>query len=271
MLVLVLVVMMAAAVLVVVVVVMLVLVLVVMMAAAAHAVLVVMVMVVMMALGCQNGLDVNQRLLNRSAVFDGGQNLLAGQLVPRRGDDGALRVVLADQADGLFDLRRVGGLRAAHDDAGGGLELILIKLAEVLQVHLALGHVHHGGAAGDFSLAGGAELGHNVDDLGELAHAGGLDDDALGMELLADLIQRIAEIAGQRAADAAGIQLGHLDARALHEAAVDAHLAVFVLQQHDLLAMEGLRDQLFDQSRLSSAQKAGNDVNFRHNGCLRCR
>src|SRR5699024_2219451 len=52
--------------------------------------------------------------------------------------------------------------------------------------------------------------------------------------------------------------------RHLQKAAVDADLAELVLDQHHLLPLEGLTDQLFDQSRFACAQKAGKNIDL---GC----
>ena len=84
------------------------------------------------------------------------------------------------------------------------------------------------------------------------------------MILIYDLAQRLAEIAHQGAADAAGVHLGHLNAGLLHEAAVDADLAEFVFDQHDLLARQGFLKQLLDQRGLARAQEAGENINLRH-------
>ena len=72
------------------------------------------------------------------------------------------------------------------------------------------------------------------------------DDDAVGVVLLHHLLQGGAEIAHQRAADAAGVQLVDLDAAFLQKAAVNADLAELVLDQHHLLTGKGLFDELFD-------------------------
>ena len=50
----------------------------------------------------------------------------------------------------------------------------------------------------------------------------------------------------------------------LQKAAVNADLAELVFDQHQLLALIGLLQQLFDERRLARAQKAGNNVNFCH-------
>ena len=108
------------------------------------------------------------------------------------------------------------------------------------------------------------QIHHGAADVGELAHAGGLDDDAVGMIGVHQLVQCGLKVAHQRAADAAGIQFGNLDAGIAHEAAVHADLAVFVFQQNDLLVIERAAEQFFDQRGFARAQEAGYNVDFGH-------
>ena len=140
-------------------------------------------------------------------------------------------------------------------------DLVVVELAEVLDIHLALRrvadrhrrvHVHALHAL------------HGADDVAQLADAAGLDQDAVGVVGLDHLVQRLGEVAHQGAADAAAVELVHLDARLGHEAAVDADLAEFVLDQHELLARVGLRDQLLDQRGLARAQEAGKNIYLCH-------
>ena len=49
---------------------------------------------------------------------------------------------------------------------------------------------------------------HHAADIAELADAGGLDDDAVGSKLLQYLLESLAKITYQRAADAAGVHFG---------------------------------------------------------------
>ena len=84
------------------------------------------------------------------------------------------------------------------------------------------------------------------------------------MILVNHLAQRFAEVAHEAAADAAGVHLCHLNAGLFHEAAVNADLTEFVLDEHDLLAHEALFQQLLDEGRLSSSEKAGKNINFSH-------
>ena len=84
------------------------------------------------------------------------------------------------------------------------------------------------------------------------------------MELSLHVLQSLVEVAHQRTADAAGGHLGDLDAGFLQEAAVNVDLAKFVFDQHQLFALVGFRQQLFDECGLTGAQEAGDDVDFCH-------
>ena len=229
--------------------------------AAALAVLV--MLVVMMRMLMHDGLE---HLLSKIVILlHRGENLRAGELIPRRGDDAGLVVMLAKERDGGLQLLLAHLLAAGKQDGAGVFDLIEEELAEVLDVHAALHRIRDGHEAAhgriiEFLL----HALNGADNVGELAHAGRLDEDAVRMILIDDLAQRLAEIAHQGAADAAGVHLGDLDAGLLHEAAVDADLAELVLDEHDLLAREGFLEQLLDQRGLARAEEAGENINLRH-------
>ena len=229
---------------------------------AAAAVLVVMVVLMLLVELC------HQLLCQGGAASHGGQDLVAGQVVPGGGDDDGVGVLLLHQSDDLLELLLLHVLGAAEDDGAGVLDLVVEELTKVLHVHLALLGVDHGHRAAQLHFA---LLGHVADGLGyvgELAHAGGLDEDAVGVILLQHLPQSLAEVAHQGTADTAGVHLGDLDAGVLEETAVNADLTKFIFNQNDLLAGEGFRQQFFDQRGLPSAQKAGDNINGCHKGYL---
>ena len=280
MLVLVLVVVVMAAVVVVVIVIMVVMVMlmlvlvvilvVMMMAAAVVVVLIVVVMVMMVVLvlilvgmGHVGGAGLGQQLGDEVALaVHDGDDLCAGQDGPVGGDDGGGGVLLCQQGDGGSDLLLTGVAGAAQDDAGRMADLVVIELTEVLHIHLDLVHVGDGDKAvqDDGQILGDAldGAGH----VGQLADARRLNEDAVRVVGLDDLLQCLAEVADQAAADTAGVQLIDLNAGLTHEAAVDADLAEFVLDQDDLLTGEGLLDELFDKGGLAGAEEAGENVDF---------
>ena len=282
MLVLVLIVVVMAAVVVVVIVIMvvmmmlvlvLIVVLVVMMMAAAVVVVLVLIVVVMVmmvvlvlilvGMGHVGGSGLGQQLGDEVALaVHDGDDLCAGQDGPVGGDDGGGGVLLCQQGDGGSDLLLTGVAGAAQDDAGRMADLVVIELTEVLHIHLDLVHVGDGDKAvqDDGQILGDAldGAGH----VGQLADARRLNEDAVRVVGLDDLLQCLAEIADQAAADAAGVQLIDLNAGLAHEAAVDADLAEFILDQDDLLTGEGLLDELFDKGGLAGAEEAGENVDF---------
>jgi len=82
--------------------------------------------------------------------------------------------------------------------------------------------------------------------------------------LLQNTAERLAEITDERAADASAIHLGHFNSCVLHKAAVNADLAKFVLDQHQLLTGVDLLQQFFNQGCLSGTQKTRKNINLGH-------
>ena len=215
------------------------------------------------------GFLLQQRQLGLEGVFTlhGLQDLGAGELLPGRCNDGRRLVVLPQQVHHRLQLGLGHTRGAAEDDGTGVLDLVVEELAEVLHIHFALSGVGHGGEAVENGLLHLQAL-NGPDDVRQLAHAGGLDEDAVGMVLLHHLAQGLSEVAHQAAADAAGVHLGDLDAGVLQKAAVDADLAEFVLDEHQLFALISLLDQLLDERGFAGAQKSGKNIDFCHIGLL---
>ena len=199
------------------------------------------------------------------AALHGGDDLGPGELVPGGGEDGGLGVLGAQQIDGGVQLALVHALGAGEEDGGGVLHLVVEELAEVLHVDPGLGGVHHGDEAVELKLRGlPLHPLHGGDHVGQFSYAGGLDDDAVGGVVLQHLFQGGAEVAHQGAADAAGVHLGDLHSGVLQEAAVNADLAELVLDEHVLLALEGLAEELLDEGGLAGSQETGDNVDLRH-------
>ena len=227
--------------------------------------LVVMVMMLSL-LGLVLGPHLLQQLVGQRHLFHGGQNGLAVQLVPGGGQNGGGGVLLPQQGHGGLQLLLGQLLGPGQDDGAGGLDLVVIELAEVLHIHLHLAGVGHGdkGVQPHIRNIRHGVL-HRHDDVAELAHAGGLDEDAVRLELFLYLPQGLAEVAHQGAADAARGHFGDLDPRILQKAAVNADLAELVFDEHQLLALICLLHHLLDEGGLTCAQETGHDVNFCHN------
>ena len=192
-----------------------------------------------------------------------GAKLRPVQLVPGGGDDDGALVVLAQHVHAGGELALAHALGAAEHDGSGVLDLIAPELAEVLHVHLGAGGVHDCGEAAGNQI-GVSDVLYCADDVAELADAARLDEDAVGRELLLDLLERLGEVADQAAADAAAAHLGDLHAGVGQEAAVHADFAELVFDEHQLLARVSFGDQLLDKRRLSGAEKAGENVYFGH-------
>ena len=230
--------------------------------AAAGAVLVMLMMMVMMVLVLM-GQPLHLRL--KAVLVHGLADLQPGDLPPGGGDQAGMVIETLQKLGGRQDLLGGGSIGAAHDDQVGIFHLVVEELAEVAHIHAALARVHHGHLGADLrALHAGDGLGHVT----ELAYAGGLNDDPVGSVILHHLFQRLGEVAHQGAADAAGVHLRDLHSGVFQKAAVDGDLAELVLDQHQLLPLIGLRDQLADQRGLTGTQKAGKNVYLGHGSFL---
>ena len=210
-----------------------------------------MVLMVMLMLVVVLMLHVLQ-LFVQSVVLHRLDYLLAAELVPRRADESGLGIELLEKLGRGKDLFRARSVGAAHDDEVGVLYLIVEELAEVAHVHAALARIDDSDLCADVCTL---DLLHGMRHVAELADAGRLDDDTIRCVLLHDLLERLRKVADQRAADAAGIHFGYLNAGVLQETAVNCDLAEFVLDKNELFVFVALSYQLADERSFARAEK----------------
>ena len=208
-----------------------------------------------------------QLLLQRDGLLHGGQDGGPIQLLPRSGEDGGSGVELSEEGYRPVQLVLGQSTGAGKEDGSSGFHLIFIELTKVLQVGPHLGGVDHSDKAVELqfgNLGGGIfHRGHHV---GQLAHTGGFDEDAVGVELCLHVLQGLGEVTYQGAADASGGHLGDLHAGVFQEAAVNADLAKLIFNEHQLLAGVGPVQQFLDQGGFPGPQKAGDDIDLGHSG-----
>ena len=181
----------------------------------AGAMLTVFVVVVVTVMTTAGGaLLLSKKLFSKcTSLLHGGKQLCAGQLVPRGCDDGGVVILLAQECDSGIQLLGTQVLSAAENDSTGVLHLIGVEFTEVFEINLALGCVGYRNSTGECHIGNFSNhILHSFDDIGELTYARRLNENAVGVELLHDFFQSFAEIAHQRAADAAGVHLGDLHA-----------------------------------------------------------
>ena len=115
-------------------------------------VVVMMVMLVLVLVLFVLALNAFKRGGERVALFHRVEDLRAGELVPRRRDDGA-GILLAQQRDALGELFLLDARGAGEDDAPGGFDLVVEKFAEVAHIHFAFARVYDGAERIDRKLA----------------------------------------------------------------------------------------------------------------------
>ena len=239
-------------------------VMVVMAAASAVLVMLFVVMIVVMVVLVLGLLGKELQLLFKGIlVLHRLENLCAGELIPRGGNDGGVLVVLAQQSDAGFKLFGLDTVRAAQNDGVCVLDLVVIELAEVLHIHFALVCIGNGGEAIQRNVFHVQVL-HGTDHIAQLAYAGRLDQNAVRVVGLQHLTQRLSEVAHKAAADAALAHLGDFNAGVLQKAAVNGNLAELVFDEDELFALKSFGDQLADQRGFACAEEAGKNIDFRH-------
>ena len=191
------------------------------------------------------------------------QQLSAGQFVPGGGNDGSVGIMLAQHFHGLVQLGLGNGIGTGQDNGSGGFHLVVIELTEVLHVDLHLAGIYHSHGVAQSHIVGG-DLLHSTNDIGQLAHTGGFDDDAVRMVLVNNLGQSLTEVTHQAAADAAGIHFGDVDAGILQETAINADLTEFIFDQNQFLTCIGFLDHFLDQGRFTCSEESGVNVDFCH-------
>ena len=169
--------------------------------------------------------------------------------------------MLPEHGNRLVQLLLGDGIGTGENDGRCSFDLVIVELTKVLHIHLHLACIGHSHSVTQLHIL---HLLHSADHIGQLAHAGGFDDHAVGVILGNHLLQSPAEIAHQAAADAAGVHLCDVDAGFLQETAIDTDLTEFVFNEHQLLAAIAFCDEFFDQRRFAGTQKAGININFRH-------
>jgi hypothetical protein len=256
-------------------VIMVVMLMVMMMAASAIAlvIMVVMLMVMMMAASAVAVIVMVMMLMSQTLQlgFDGVlalhclQQLCAGKLTPGGDNYGSRCIMLADQRNTLLNLGIRHAIGVAQNDASCVFDLIIEKLTEVLHIHLALVGIDYGSKAiqnGIASILLNAL--YRADNITQLADTGRLDQNAVGVVLVQRLLQRSAKIANQAAADTAGVHFSYFNTCVLHKAAVNADLAEFVLNQHQLFVLICFAEHFLDQCGFTCSQKAGKNINLGH-------
>ena len=191
------------------------------------------------------------------------EDILAVELVPRSGNYSSVGVVLSDKLNGLLRLVRLGNVGMRKNDAGCVGNLVVIKLAKVLHIHLTLVNVGNRGKAVEIGVLSLNRL-YRLDNVGELAYSAGLDDNSIGVEFVKNLSKRLREIAYEGTTNATGVHLGNLNACILKEAAVNTDFTKFVFYKHELFTRVSFLDKLLDKSGLTCAEEAGKNIYFRH-------
>ena len=224
---------------------------------------VVMMMVMMVLLlftGCQH--LVEQLLLKVMIALDGIEHGPAVQLSQRCRNDDRAAVVLPQKRHRLLNLLPGCPVCSGKQDGAGIFNLIQEEFAEIPDIHSRLCGIHDGNRTVQLHIGAGRGIVHRPHDIGQLSHAGGLDQDPLRVVLLHHFLERSAKISDERAADAPRVHLTDFDAGLLQKSAVDADFAELIFNQDNLRARERFLQQLLDQGSLAGSKETGHNVDL---------
>ena len=224
-------------------------------------VVVVVVMVVLVML-CLELLDC---ILEGVAVLHSSENVLTVKAIPGGSDDYGRLVVLTKQGYALSNLLVLGGLCVREDYCRCVLNLVIVELAKVLHIHLALINIGNGCEA--VKLCANSCVFNRFDNVGKLTNTRGLDNYSVGVVIFQHLNERLGKIANERAADAARVHLGDVDASISEEAAVNADFAKLVLDKNELFTSVRFLNKLLNQSGLTCSEEARKYIYFGHFIC----
>ena len=173
-------------------------------------------------------------------------------------------VQLAYHCKGFSKLFFAELLGTAEDYRLGSFYLVLVELAEVLHIHLDLGSVNDCCVSVEHQFVI-LHVHDCLQHIRELTNAGRLDENSVRVKLLQHLSQRLAEITHQGTADAALVHLSDLNARVLHEAAVNTDLTEFIFDEHQLFACVSFLEKLLYKCSLACSEKSGEHIYLCHN------
>ena len=199
-------------------------------------------------------------------MLHSGKNFLTVKAIPGSCNYNGTLVVLAKKLNTLGGLLLACGLCMRKHDSRCVSDLIVIKLTEVLHIHLALLNVGNGCKAVKDRTVLLCTL-SSADNIRKLTNARGLDNNSVGVVFLKHLNKSLGKITYKRATDTARVHLGDLNARVGKEATVNTDLAKLILDENYLLACICFLYQLLNQCGFARTEEAGKYINFCHFLC----
>jgi hypothetical protein len=170
-------------------------------------VMLVMIVVMMSANGASILFDQSFNVsLERGFLLERADKRVYRELVCGGSDDNRIDILLSDERESLLKLCIGGLVGVAEENAACVLDLIAEELTEVLHIHLALVYVNYGNRAVDLGVL---KLGskHGFCNVRELSNSRGLDENAVGRIFLNYLLESLAKVSDERAADASRVHL----------------------------------------------------------------
>ena len=206
-------------------------------------------------------LHLGQLVCQRLSVLHGLHQLCAGELIPGGRHHGGDGIVLPQKRHRPIQLLLADGVRPAEDDGGSGFNLVVIEFPEVAHIDLAFSRIGHCHGVAQLHLLA-SDLLHSGHHIAELSHTRGFNENPVWMVLVNHLLQSLAKVSHQGAANASGIHLPNFNARLLQKAAVNSNFAEFIFDEHQLLLAVAFGNHFADESRLPGSQETRVYINL---------
>ena len=142
----------------------------------------------------------------------------------------------------------------AENNCAGTFNLVVEKFAEVFHIHFAFVYIHH--CCNCVQLNVSLNIHNSCDNIAQFANAGWFYHNAVRAVIPDYLFQRFAKITYQAAADTAGIHFCNVYTGILQKTAVDAYIAKFIFNQHQLFAAVCFGNKFLYKCCFTCAKKA---------------
>ena len=172
-------------------------------------------------------------------------------------------VVLTEHSNCRIQFLLWDAVSTGENNRTGSFNLVVIELTKVLHIDLYLAGIYHSNGTIQHDILIG-DLFNGSHHIGQLAHAGGFNDNSIRVIICNYLIQRLSKVTYQTTADATGIHFGNIDTCILQKATVYADFAKLIFNENQFLACITFCNHFFDQCCFSCSQEAGVYINFSH-------
>ncbi len=222
------------------------------------------VVVVVMVMSVMLGFYHSEKFVQEVyAIFERKQDFFSVFFRDWRGNNHCGFVHFAKNGKRFLDFFLLNLVHFGKDNGICNFDLIVVKLTEVLAVHLNLASVGNSCDNIEFEIALNAF--YRLYDIRKFTDSARLDNKSIGRVGFYDFLDAILEVSNERTTNTARIDFLDINARFTQKLTVDSNLAKLVFDKGYLFFAKNFAIEFFDKRSLACSQKSRNYVNFYHN------